>query len=84
VFDRRCARRRGARALDTDAGPVIIVTTAAAAARGDLRAPLEARGAQIEVAADDTLRAALARLAARQVESLLLEGGAAVARRRVG
>ena len=61
-----------------DAGPVIIVTTGASAARAELRTPLEARGAQIEVAADDTLRAALQRLAARQIESLLLEGGAAV------
>ncbi|MCU1382249.1 MAG: riboflavin biosynthesis protein RibD, partial [Acidobacteria bacterium] len=53
-------------------------TTAASAARRDLRAPLEARGAQIDVAADDTLRAALGRLADRQIESLLLEGGGAV------
>ncbi len=79
VFDRRLRTPPGARVLSTpEAGPVIIVTTAAAASRADLRAALEARGAQIEVAADDTLRAALERLAARQVESLLLEGGAAV------
>ena len=79
VFDRRLRTPPTARVLSTpEAGPVIIVTTAAAEARADLRGPLESRGAQIEVAADGTLRAALARLAARQIESLLLEGGAAV------
>jgi diaminohydroxyphosphoribosylaminopyrimidine deaminase / 5-amino-6-(5-phosphoribosylamino)uracil reductase len=79
VFDRRLRTPPDARVLSTpDAGPVIIVTVAAAAQRADLRAPLEARGAQIEVAADDTFRAALDRLASRQVGSLLLEGGAAI------
>jgi diaminohydroxyphosphoribosylaminopyrimidine deaminase/5-amino-6-(5-phosphoribosylamino)uracil reductase len=79
IFDRRLRTPPEARVLSTpDAGPVIIVTTAESAARAELRTPLEARGAQIEVAADDTLRAALQRLAARQIESLLLEGGAAV------
>ncbi len=79
IFDRRLKTPPRARVLSTpDAGPVIIVTMAASAARATLRAPLEARGAQIEVAADGTLRAALQRLAGRQIESLLLEGGAAV------
>ena len=79
IFDRRLRTPPQARVLSTPAaGPVIIVTTAGAADRADLRRPLEARGAQIEVAADDTLRAALRRLADRQIESLLLEGGAAV------
>jgi len=78
IFDRRLRTPPQARVLSTpEAGPVIIVTTAAAA-RAQRRTALEARGAQIEVAADDTLRAALERLAARQIESLLLEGGAAV------
>jgi diaminohydroxyphosphoribosylaminopyrimidine deaminase/5-amino-6-(5-phosphoribosylamino)uracil reductase len=78
IFDRRLRTPPTARVLSTPgAGPVIIVTTAASAARADLRGPLEARGAQIEVA-DGTLRAALERLARRQIESLLLEGGAAV------
>jgi diaminohydroxyphosphoribosylaminopyrimidine deaminase/5-amino-6-(5-phosphoribosylamino)uracil reductase len=78
IFDRRLRTPPGARVLSTpDAGPVIIVTTASAAAT-PLRAPLEARGALIEVAADRTLRAALQRLADRQIESLLLEGGGAV------
>jgi diaminohydroxyphosphoribosylaminopyrimidine deaminase / 5-amino-6-(5-phosphoribosylamino)uracil reductase len=79
VFDRRLRTPPQARVLSTpDAGPVIIVTTAASAARDDLRRPLEARGGQIEVAADGTLRAALQRLAVRQIESLLLEGGGAI------
>ena len=78
IFDRRLRTPPTARVLSTPgAGPVIIVTTAGPAARADLRAPLEARGAQIEVA-DGTLRAALERLARRQIESLLLEGGGAV------
>ena len=79
IFDRRLRTPPGARVLSTpDAGPVIIVTSAPAAAPAALRAPLEARGAHIEVAADRTLRAALRRLADRQIESLLLEGGGAV------
>ena len=79
IFDRRLRTPPQARVLSTpDAGPVIIVTSAAAAECAELRTPLEARGAQIEVAADDTFRAALERLASRQVGSLLLEGGAAI------
>jgi diaminohydroxyphosphoribosylaminopyrimidine deaminase/5-amino-6-(5-phosphoribosylamino)uracil reductase len=79
VFDRRLRTPPQARVLSTpEAGPVIIVTTAEYAARAERRQPLEARGAQIEVAADDSFRAALDRLAARQIESLLLEGGGAV------
>ena len=79
VFDRRLRTPPGARVLSTpDAGPVIIVTTAEAAADGKARRGLEARGAQIEVAANETFRAALERLAARQVGSLLLEGGGGV------
>jgi diaminohydroxyphosphoribosylaminopyrimidine deaminase/5-amino-6-(5-phosphoribosylamino)uracil reductase len=79
VFDRRLRTPPGARVLSTaEAGPVIIVTTASSASRTDLRAPLEARGAQIEVAADQTFRAALERLAAREIGSLLLEGGGGV------
>ena len=79
VFDRQLRTPPGARLLSTrDAGPVIIVTTAAAAACTDLRGPLEASGAEIEVAADATLGAAIDRLGARQIETLLLEGGADV------
>jgi diaminohydroxyphosphoribosylaminopyrimidine deaminase/5-amino-6-(5-phosphoribosylamino)uracil reductase len=79
IFDRRLRTPPHARVLSTlGAGPVIIVTTASAAERADLRMPLEARGAVIEVARDETFRAALQCLAMRQIGSLLLEGGAAV------
>jgi diaminohydroxyphosphoribosylaminopyrimidine deaminase/5-amino-6-(5-phosphoribosylamino)uracil reductase len=78
VFDRALRMPPRAQVLSTRAaGPVIIVTTAAAAERRELRLPLEDRGAEIEVA-DRTFAAALHRLAERQVSSLLLEGGAAL------
>ena len=79
VFDRSLRTPPGARLLSTrDAGPVIIVTTAVAASRADVRRDLEARGADIVVAPDSTLRAALGRLGERNICSLLLEGGAAI------
>jgi diaminohydroxyphosphoribosylaminopyrimidine deaminase/5-amino-6-(5-phosphoribosylamino)uracil reductase len=79
VFDRRLRTPPDARVLSTaEAGPVIIVTTAESASHAHLRKPLEARGATIEVAADASFAGALRRLAAREVGSLLLEGGAAV------
>ena len=79
VFDRRLRTPPTARLLSTRAaGPVIIVTTADAAERAGLRTPLEDAGAEIEVARDGTFRAALERLAARQISSLVLEGGAAL------
>jgi diaminohydroxyphosphoribosylaminopyrimidine deaminase/5-amino-6-(5-phosphoribosylamino)uracil reductase len=79
IFDRQLRTPPEARLLSTrDAGPVIIVTTATAAATAELRRPLEAAGAEIEVAADATLKRALERLGARQIETLLLEGGADV------
>ena len=79
VFDRQLRMPPGARVLSTaDAGPVIIVTTASAAANADVRRPLEARGARIDVAADGTFRSALRCLGERQIGSLLLEGGAAL------
>jgi len=79
VLDRRLRTPPTARLLSTlDAGPVIIVTSARSAARADLRGPLEQRGAHVEIARDDTFRAALDRVADHGVGSLLLEGGAAV------
>ena len=78
IFDRRLRTPLRARVLSTrDAGPVIIVTTAQAAGRSDLRIPLEDSGAEIDVA-EETFRSALQRLGARGVGSLLLEGGAAL------
>ena len=79
IFDRRLRTPPDAAVLSTRSlGPVIIMTSASAAEQRALREPLEARGAEIESAPDGTVRAALDRLAARQVESLLLEGGAAL------
>lgn len=78
IFDRHLRTPPGARVLSTrDAGPVIIVTTSAGAACAELRIPLEDQGADIEVA-EPTVCSALQRLGARQVGSLLLEGGAAL------
>jgi diaminohydroxyphosphoribosylaminopyrimidine deaminase/5-amino-6-(5-phosphoribosylamino)uracil reductase len=79
VFDRRLRTPPTARLLSTrTAGPVIIVTTAEAADDAERRRPLEDAGAEIEIARDGTFRAALERLGARQISSLVLEGGAAL------
>lgn len=79
IFDRSLRTPLDARVLSTrDAGPVIIVTTAEGAGRAEVRRALEARGAEIEVAADGTLTAALRQLGSREIGSLLLEGGAAI------
>ena len=76
VFDRRLRTPPDARLLSTlEAGPVIIVTTAAAADE-DAHARLVASGASVDIAADDSLRAALYCLGNREIESLVLEGGA--------
>jgi diaminohydroxyphosphoribosylaminopyrimidine deaminase/5-amino-6-(5-phosphoribosylamino)uracil reductase len=78
IFDRRLTTPPSARVLSTrDAGPVIIVTSAEAAGRAELRKPLEARGAEI-VVAGPTFGSAVAALGAQQIGSLLLEGGAAL------
>lgn len=79
IFDRRLRTPPTARVLSTgEAGPVIIVTSAAAAARDAVRAPLEARGAEIAIAPDASFGAALKLLGDRGIGSLLLEGGAAL------
>jgi diaminohydroxyphosphoribosylaminopyrimidine deaminase / 5-amino-6-(5-phosphoribosylamino)uracil reductase len=79
VFDRKLRTPPGARVLSTrEAGPVIIVTTAPASGRAEVRKALEAQGAEIAIAADGSMRAALDQLGERDVSSLLLEGGAAV------
>ena len=78
IFDRRLRTPPSARVLSTqDAGPVIIVTEARSA-HAEVRKALEDRGAEIEVTRDGSFGAALERLAARQIGSLLLEGGAAL------
>jgi diaminohydroxyphosphoribosylaminopyrimidine deaminase/5-amino-6-(5-phosphoribosylamino)uracil reductase len=77
IFDRRLRTPPNAAVLSTRSlGPVIIITSAAAAGNPALRQPLETRGAVVVAARDQTFRAALDVLAERQVESLLLEGGA--------
>jgi diaminohydroxyphosphoribosylaminopyrimidine deaminase/5-amino-6-(5-phosphoribosylamino)uracil reductase len=78
IFDRGLRTPPEARVLGTSgAGPVVLVTTGEGAASGR-RAALERRGAVIEVAEGRTLRAALDRLGALEISSLLLEGGAEV------
>jgi diaminohydroxyphosphoribosylaminopyrimidine deaminase/5-amino-6-(5-phosphoribosylamino)uracil reductase len=79
IFDRELRTPPESRVLSTcDSGPVIIVTTSEAGSRTDARRRLEERGAVIDVAADRTLGSALERLGARQIGSLLLEGGASL------
>jgi diaminohydroxyphosphoribosylaminopyrimidine deaminase/5-amino-6-(5-phosphoribosylamino)uracil reductase len=79
IFDRRLRTPAHAAVLSTlAAGPVMIMTSPAAAASADLRQPLEARGAQIEVVEGTALRPTFERLAALGIESLLLEGGSEV------
>jgi diaminohydroxyphosphoribosylaminopyrimidine deaminase / 5-amino-6-(5-phosphoribosylamino)uracil reductase len=79
VFDRRLRTPAQAAILSTlSAGPVIIITSAESAQRDELRRPLEAAGADIDAIEGTTFRAALECLAARGIESLLLEGGAEV------
>jgi len=77
VFDRRLRTPPDAALLSTGAaGPVMIVTMAepAETPRADM---LRARGAEL-VIADGTVRGALGQLAARGINSVLLEGGAAL------
>jgi diaminohydroxyphosphoribosylaminopyrimidine deaminase/5-amino-6-(5-phosphoribosylamino)uracil reductase len=78
VFDRRLRMPPTARLLSTlDAGPVIVCTRSEAA--GTTRAAaLEAAGATIVAAESDELNAALRRLVALNIQSLVLEGGAAL------
>ena len=79
IFDRRLRTPPSARVLSTlEAGPVIIVTSPGAAALRERRNPLEARGVQIEEVREPTFRAGLERLGELNIESLLLEGGAAL------
>jgi diaminohydroxyphosphoribosylaminopyrimidine deaminase/5-amino-6-(5-phosphoribosylamino)uracil reductase len=77
IFDRRLRTPPSARVLSTaGAGPVIIVTTAEAGRRPELRGPLEAGGARVEVASGATFRDALDLLGTLGIGSILLEGGA--------
>ena len=82
IFDRRLRTPPTARVLSTDsAGPVIIVTTASAVRQAGAGADtLAAVGARVEALDDDAARdrflgAALARLAALDLSSIVIEGG---------
>jgi diaminohydroxyphosphoribosylaminopyrimidine deaminase / 5-amino-6-(5-phosphoribosylamino)uracil reductase len=76
IFDRTLRTPPDARLLSTrDAGPVMIITTAEAAAQADARLCLEARGAEI-VIADGTVRDGIRAIGERGITSVLIEGGA--------
>jgi diaminohydroxyphosphoribosylaminopyrimidine deaminase/5-amino-6-(5-phosphoribosylamino)uracil reductase len=76
IFDRRLRTPPSARVLSTlDAGPVIIVSSARAAASGRAAADLTAAGARILAPAADDLETALRALLEAGVASLVLEGG---------
>ena len=86
VFDRRLRTPPDARVLSTrEAGPVIIVTTAAGAARAR-RCAARSRRAAREIESRRTARSARRSSvwAQRGIGSLLLEGGAGIARGGVG
>jgi diaminohydroxyphosphoribosylaminopyrimidine deaminase/5-amino-6-(5-phosphoribosylamino)uracil reductase len=81
IFDRHLRTPRDARVLSThDAGPVIIVTTSLAEDHAEARSALEARGAEILISPDGTLKTAVRCLGDREIGSLLLEGGAVIHR----
>lgn len=77
VFDRSLRTPPSARLFSTSAaGPVIIMSTAAAiAAHPDRARALERAGAEVEAMAGDELTGGLERLGERGLTSLLLEGG---------
>jgi len=78
VFDRRLRVSPDARLLSTlGNGPVIILTSGEAMADRRARvASLERRGATVVETADGAIQDALTALAARDIQSLLVEGGA--------
>lgn len=76
IFDRQLRTPAHAAVLSTAAaGPVIILTTAAGAAREDVRRALERPGVEFLVT-DGSVHSALRMLGTRGVSSLLVEGGA--------
>jgi diaminohydroxyphosphoribosylaminopyrimidine deaminase/5-amino-6-(5-phosphoribosylamino)uracil reductase len=81
VLDRSLRTPPSARLLSTrGAGPVIIVTTSSGRNRQEACSRLQAAGAEVLVARDGGLRTALEMLTGRGINSLLLEGGAAIFR----
>ena len=77
IFDRRLRTPPSARIFTTlHAGPVIVVTSGAAARGAGARVrALQDAGATLELLEEPTFTTALRRLAARRLTSLLLEGG---------
>ncbi len=82
VFDRRLRTPPTARIFGTlSTGPVVIVTTErAAAARPDDVSRLAAAGADVEKVAVGDVGEALERLGARQITTLVVEGGTTIHR----
>ena len=80
VFDRRLRTPTRSRLFSTlSAGPVIILTTReAAAAKSSERSALERAGAAVIAPEETGVRQALRALSALGIQSVLLEGGAAV------
>ena len=78
VFDRRLRMPPTARLLSTLKGGPVIVLTRSDAAGTPRAAALEAAGATIVTMESDDLNAALTQLAASGIQSLVLEGGAAL------
>lgn len=80
VFDRRLRIEPSARVFSTVAdGPILIVTTEAALRGSGARvAALERAGATLVVPADPGIKGALRELSARDVQAILIEGGAAL------
>ncbi len=80
VFDRRLRTSPHARLFSTlSAGPVIIVTTREAVATRDAeRSALERSGANVLALEGPGMRRALGALSALEIQSVLLEGGAAL------
>ena len=78
IFDRRLRLTPAARVLTTvSEGPVIILTSSSAAAQQrSAVVALEQRGAEVLAVASDDLSVGLRQLALREVQSVLIEGGA--------
>lgn len=76
IFDNQLRTPAHAAVLSTvSAGPVIILTTAAAAGRDEARYALERVGVEVLIT-DGSMAASLQALAARGLSSVLIEGGA--------
>jgi diaminohydroxyphosphoribosylaminopyrimidine deaminase/5-amino-6-(5-phosphoribosylamino)uracil reductase len=79
IFDRRLRTPPTARIFSTlDAGPVLVVTTESGLRESGSRTALERAGATIVVPEAPGIAAALRELPARDVQSIVIEGGAAL------